>query len=542
MKKKKQWIFIILVFSGVSMYGQSNLDTLTGSVSYKTSQSIYVKFKSTKGIEVGDTLFMLIESRLEPALLIKYTSSTSCVGTPLTVQTFETGMKIIARIKDVPKPEAPKAEIQQNPADYGIVTQPEEETTPRYEEKKKPVKETEDLKGRLTAASYINFSDHPESDKQRMRYTFSLNARNINQTGLSIETYMSFKHTLNEWQVVQDHFKKAFKVYALALEYDLKDGTRFWLGRKINFNISNIGAIDGIQAEKKWNKTLAGVFAGSRPDLSDYGFNSELLQFGAYVGNIVTGKNGTIQNTLAIAEQRNQNMTDRRFAYFQHLNSMIRRVNMFTSFEFDLYKIENNQPKSVFDITSIYASIRYKVSDRLSIFGSYDARNNIIYYETYKNFIDQLLEDETRQGLRFSFTYHPLKKITIGSSGGYRFQKNNPSPSKNLYSYLTVSRIPGLQISATVSVVLIESAYMRGNIYGIRASRDLIKGKLFGEMEYRIVEYRYNNVEFPLNQSIIGTNLSWRFTRNLSFGLNYEGEIQNQTVFSRFYTNLIQRF
>jgi len=541
---KRTLLFLWIVMFGISVSGQNAIDTIGGEVSYKTSQSIYVRFQSTKNIAVGDTLYMFNEGKILPMLVVKYISSTSCVGAPLSDQTIETGSRIIARVKS-------KKEVQLAPAETAQVVMPEskdvqeileEETLTGKYEQKKQVTETEKLKGRISAASYINFSDHPENDKQRMRYTHSFNARRIGNTGLSAESYISFRHTLNEWQEVKDNFKRAFKIYSLAFEYNVNEGTRIWFGRKINFNISNIGAIDGLQAEKKWKKTLVGVFAGSRPDLTDYGYNFNLFQFGAYVGNTIEGKNGTIQNTFAIAEQRSHNMTDRRFAYFQHLNSAIKNIHIFTSLEFDLYKLENDKPKNTLDVSSIYFSLRYRTSDKLSFFGSYDARKNIIYYETYKNFIDQLLEDETRQGLRFSFNYRPLKKITIGSSAGYRFQKGNPSPSTNMNSYLTISRIPGLQVSATLSAVLIQSAYLNGIIYGVRASRDIINGKLFGEAEFRVVEYNYKSVEFPLKQYIVGTNLSWRFKKKLSFAVNYEGEIQNKQLSNRIYTNIIQRF
>ena len=534
------FLTLLLVWSGISVSAQSATDTLGGEVSFKTSQSIYVKFPSTKAIAVGDTLFLLKEESLIPAVLVKNTSSTSCVGVPLTDLPLDKGVKIIAKVKAAPA---------QTTADSTGVSSPltnkiEEITTTEPVEKEEPkvITEKSDTKGRLMAAAYINFGENPLSNKQRMRYTLNFNSRRIGQTGLSAEAYMSFRNTLGEWQEVQDNFKKAFKVYSLALEYDFGKGTRVWAGRKVNFNISNIGAIDGVQAEKKWKKATVGAFAGSRPDLTDYGYNPKLFQYGAYVGNLVEGKNGTMQNTLAFVEQKYNGMTDRRFAYFQHLNSMIKRVSIFTSFEFDLYQFLNGQPKSTFDITSIYFSLRYRVSDKLSFFGSYDARNNVIYYESYKNFIDQLLEEETRQGFRFSFNYRPWKKITIGSNAGYRYQINNPGVSKNLNTYVTVSRIPGLQLAATASVLLIESAYLNGTIYGLRLSRDIIKGKLFGELEFRTVQYKYKNVEIPLNQSIFGTNLSWRISKLFSFSLNYEGELQNKKVNSRIYTNIIQRF
>ncbi len=536
-------LFIWLYLSGTLVYGQVALDTIGGEVSFKTSQSIYVKFESTKDIKVGDTLYMVIGQTAIPALIVKYISSTSCVGTPLTDQTIEKGTQITARVQT--KKESPKAPVvnhELNPVIKEAQGIPETEEVKAAESQKRPAKKIEKLQGRIMAASYLNYSDHPQYDKQRMRYTLTFNANHIGNTGLSAESYISFRHTLNEWQDVKDNFKQAFKIYSLALQYDVNESTRFWFGRKINFNISNIGAIDGIQAEKSWNKTLVGAFAGTRPDLTDYGFNFDLKQYGAYIGNTIEGKNGSIQNTLAIAEQRNHNATDRRFIYLQHLNSAIKRINIFTSFEFDLYKVVNEKPKNTFDITSVYFSLRYRASDKLSLFGSYDARKNIIYYETYKNFIDQLLEDETRQGFRFSFNYHPFKKITLGSSAGYRFQKGNPTPSTNMNNYLTISRVPGINASATVSATLIHSVYLDGLIYGVRTSRDIINGKLYGELEFRVVEYKYKSVEFPLKQYIAAANISWRIKKKLSFAFNYEAEIQNKKITSRIYTNIIQRF
>ncbi len=540
---KYNLLFLLLFLGGTSVYGQIALDTIGGEVSFKTSLSIYVKFESTKDIKVGDTLYILSESKVQPALIVKYISSTSCVGTPLTDQPIEKGAKIIARVeKKKETTPAPPTNHELNPITKDAQGITEAEDINSTQPQKKPIKKLEKLQGRIMAASYLNYSDHPQYDKQRMRYTLSFNANHIANTGLSAESYISFRHTLNEWQDVKDNFKQAFKIYSLALQYDVNENTRFWFGRKINFSISNIGAIDGVQAEKNWNKTLVGIFAGSRPDLTDYGFNFDLKQYGAYVGNTIEGRNGTIQNTLAIAEQRNHNMTDRRFVYLQHLNSAIKRINIFTSFEFDLYKVINEKPRNTFEITSVYFSLRYRASDKLSLFGSYDARKNIIYYETYKNFIDQLLEDETRQGFRFSFNYHPFKKITLGSSAGYRFQKGNPSASTNMNNYLTISRVPGLNVSATLSATLIHSVYLDGFIYGVRASRDIITGKLYGEAEFRVVDYKYKSVEFPLKQYIASTSLSWRIMKKLSFAFNYEAEIQNKKVTSRIYTNIIQRF
>jgi hypothetical protein len=222
------------------------------------------------------------------------------------------------------------------------------------------------------------------------------------------------------------------------------------------------------KAEKQWNHIIAGTFIGSRPDNLDYGINLHLMQYGAYLTYVNQNNKGQVLSTLAIAQQQNHNVTDRRFLYFQHQNSTIKNISIFASTEIDLYTIKNDQPQSTFLLSSIYASVRYKVSKKLSVFASYDARKNIIYYETYKSFIDQLLEDEMRQGMRFSFNYRQVKKITLGTNVGYRFEHLNPRPAQNLNSYLTVNQFTSWHISTTISAVLLQTSYLKGNIYGIR--------------------------------------------------------------------------
>ena len=54
-------IFFIFfaVVTGVELNGQGVSENLQGKVSFVSSQNVYVKFKSTAGISVGDTLYTL---------------------------------------------------------------------------------------------------------------------------------------------------------------------------------------------------------------------------------------------------------------------------------------------------------------------------------------------------------------------------------------------------------------------------------------------------------------------------------------------------
>ncbi len=176
------------------------------------------------------------------------------------------------------------------------------------------------------------------------------------------------------------------------------------------------------------------------------------------------------------------------------------------------------------------------------MFASYDARNNIIYYETYKNFIDRLIDEETRKGLRLRIKYRPVKYLSFGASGGYRLQTNNSSNSKNARLYASYSRVPLINASLSVSTTLIETSYLKGSIFGVRLSRDIIPGKLYGEIQYRNVNYRYSRTETELKQNIFSTNISWRIQKRLSLSIYYEGIFGDSNNYNRTHLNITKRF
>jgi hypothetical protein len=478
-----------------------------------------------------------------PAIVVTQTSTTSCVGIPIPGAVLAVGTQLYVRKPVVPTP-ATEAPVSVVVPPEAAPVEPQDEAI--------PVAATDDLEakgfsgpsritGRISAATYINISDQPGGDIQRMRYTLSMNAAHAGERGLSMEVFTAFRHTIGEWAEVRQQFGQAFKVYSLAVQYDLDAQTHFWVGRKINLNLANLGAIDGVQAETGKGDFFGGAFAGSRPDHFDYGFNPDLLQYGAYIGHRKQTQRGQLSSTIAFAEQRNQGATDRRYLYLQHSSSPLQDVQLFASAEFDLYTLDTQQVRQGIKFTSAFFSLRYRVSDALSLYGSFDARRNIVFYETYKSFLDQFIDDQTRQGIRFSFTFRPARRITLGGSLGSRFERNLP-PTRNLNSYLTFARTPVLGLSASLTAVWIETSYLTGTVLGMRLYRDVLKGKLYTELQYRNARYRYGGGETTLDQHIAGLNLSWRVRKKLSLAVNFEGEFQSQRTLARVYGNIVQRF
>jgi len=517
----------------LSLFGQSQTESIEGKISYITSQSVYVKFESTKSISSGDTLYSEQEGKLLPILVVKNISSISCVCTSISDQNLKVSDVIVAKPKtdDVPTEIAIAATLDTISSPPEVAdTVPEEKTL------------KQDINGRISIASYSNFSNSPASNSQRMRYTFSLKANNISDSKLSADAYLSFVHSNKNWNEVKSNIFNGLKVYNLALKYDFNETTFLLLGRKINPKLSSVGAIDGLQFEKKFKSFNIGAFVGSRPDYYDYSINLNLFQYGIYTGHEYKSKKGFMQSTLGFIEQNNHSKTDRRFLYFQHINSLLKNLYFFGSAEMDLYKVVDGQAENTFDLTNLYLSLRYRVIRQLSLALSYSARQNIIYYETYKDFLERLLESETLQGWRFRINYRPVKYLSVGVNAGYRFRKDDPKPSKNLYAYITYSKLPGLNAAITFSATLLETSYISGNIYSLGLTRELVRGKLNGGLKYRYVDYLYTSSETEQIQNIGEANLTWRIYKKLSFSVYYEGTFENQFNFNRIYINLSQRF
>jgi hypothetical protein len=532
---------ILVMFSGFILKGQTIIEPEEGAVSFVTSQNVYVQFKSTENIALGDTLYISEAGAPVPALVVTNLSSISCVCTPINSKQFAVSDKLFTKQKVKAAAEQKTTENQAQPV---VVPPPVIKTVPVTVDSTGKYKPKQDISGRVSISSYTDLSNTVVGNSQRMRYTFSLNARNIANTKLSAETYISFVHKSGEWNQVKANIWNALKIYDLALLYEFNNNYRIWLGRRINPKISNMGAIDGVQFEMKFNSVTVGVLAGSRPDFNDYSVNLNLIQYGAYVSHDYNGKNGNMQSSLAFVEQMNHSATDRRFAYLQHTNSLVRNLNFFGTVEFDLYKYDtlNKKPQSTFNLTNLYLSLRWRVIRQLSLSASYSARQNVIYYETYKSTLDQIINPETLQGYTFQATYNPIRYLSVGARAGYQFRKSDPKPSKNLYVYATYSRIPVLDISATLSATLLETSYISGKIYSLSLSRDLVSGKLYACLGYNYVDYHYFSTNSKIPQNMAEFNLNWIIYKKLSLSLNYEGTFEKINHFNRLYINVTQRF
>lgn len=526
-----------MFFWSLAIHSQEPGDLVMGTVTFVSSDKVYVKFNSTKDIIEGDTLIVSNPNGFQPCLIVQNKSSSSVVCNSI----FECELQQ----KDLVFFRVPLIEINEPKEVDEDVTQ-----AARNEllENQKPIPTSREslinkqrINSRVSVASYSNFSQQDES-LHRMMYRFNFNGSNISNSRISLEANINYRHHLSEVSTTSSRLDGVFRFYNAAIKYEKKNDYSAWLGRKINPYISNLGAIDGLQIQKHFQNVYIGIISGFRPDYLDYGLNFDLFENGIYVGYKNRKVNNSSQTTLGILEQRNSGSIDRRFLYFQHSSTFNRKINLFASFDADLFKKINGISETSLRLTNLYINARYRFSKKINLSLAYDNRKNVIYYETYKNELDRLLDDEARQGIRARLNIKPIKFVNLGFSYSYRYQSSSINRSDNINIYANYSRLPGIGGSASINFNYNKNNYLNGKIYAIRHYRDLINGKLGADIYFRYVDYTYLTFETKTSQEIIGLNLSYRFNRKLA--LYFFGEItfDEQRKLYRLNTKAINRF
>ncbi len=531
-------IYIIgFLASAVLLHGQEKNDLLVGKVSYVTSRNIYVKFENTSTIEVGDTLFNMADGNDVACLLVTQKSSTSCVCSLLNGCQISKDHEVIFK-KIIPLEQ--KQSLDENPPAQPVSVLPTKTTSISNPIHKS--KYTEHIRGRVSAASYSQIN--PESStRRRMMYRFSLNANHLNNSKFSFESYLNYRQNIVSKSDASGIRNNFLRVYNLAFKYEPDSTLSFIVGRKINHKVSSLGAIDGLQTEKYFGNFYTGIILGFRPDIIDYDFNPNLLEYGAYIGLVSKKEKAYSQSTLGLLEQKNNQHTDRRYAYFQHSSTLNNKLNLFSSFEIDLFNQANAATLGDLRLTNFYISARYKFSRKLNVSVAYDSRKRILFYETLKTEIERLLDnDEARQGFRARINLRPFKLVNVGLSIGKRFQSDRQNKSDNINGYLSLSRVPLITGRFSVNFNLNTSNYLESKIFSLRYGRALFKHKVNADVYYRHVDYNFHNAESQFIQHYYGGSLSYRINKN--WRLHILGEIasQGQQQNYRINTKLTKRF
>ena len=531
----------LFIFSSVSAKENNDLVAINGKITFITSQNIYVRFESTSGINVNDTLYTVRHDKKINVMVVKYISSNSCSGSKIGNLDLKVGEIIFAMVG---REEAVKVVESVTGGDPNDKSQ---SISNQVQSKFGLIKSggfAKRTRGRLSISSYSNISNNNgNTDIQKWRYSFSYSADSIGSSPVSFTSYTNFIYRTDEWADVKNSLGNAFKFYEFAFQYDVGKKSRFFIGRKINPKTSNLGAVDGLQFETGLgNRTALGIVAGTRPSFSDYGFDIKLFEYGGYLYRNDSIGTITMQNTLGLFQQTNNSKTDRRFLYFQHTNTLTNSLRFFFSSEFDMYKRKNGIGKNTFDMTSLFLMSTFRPASWFILNATFDSRKNIYYYETFRNIADSLLTTASRQGVGLRINVRPFGYVWLSGNFNYRFSANDPKPSRNFGGSISYSNIPLIASSMYLTYNRLETGYLSGNDISARIDKDIFNGDINVGFGFRKIEYKFSTDGTGLIQKIADMDLTWRVFTFLFLTTSYEGTFQGNSSYSNFFTTLNFRF
>ena len=538
-KLKILLLIISLVFSSAFLIAKENKFKKDGKISFITSQNIYARFENTEGISEGDTAYFYHIGKYIPVMVIQFLSTTSCSGKKLGNTNLKVGDNIsVWSVHD--EAETLILRTAGNEKDSNLVNDTLQQVI-RKDKIKIPAHRP-DFYGSFTANSFSGFANYANSIvTQSWWYSLNLHAENISGTPFLFSNYMNFSYLTSNWSNIKSNVFNNLKIYDLSIGYKVNKFS-IWLGRHMNNNISSVGPVDGLQIEKGFGKFAFGGVIGSRPDFLHMGLNSNLFEYGAYINRIDTINSRMMQSSVAIFQQLNHGKTDRRFLYFQHNNNVVNNLYLFFSSEIDLFKLQNNKGKSDFSLTSLYLSTQYTPVRPLTINLSFDARRNVIYYETFKSLYDSLFENQLRQGFRLSFFIRPLRGLFLNLGGGYSFQKGDIKPSRNFNISITKSDIPLIDISATLTFNRIFSNYQSGAVYGLTLTKYIPFNSTSISAGFSRLKYNFGDFTGRIDQKIATLQISTKLINKLYFNVYYEGDFEGKTTYGRLMAGINFRF
>lgn len=535
-------LLFILILTTYSL--SQNNSTKEGTVSYLSSQMVYVKFDNTDFIEISDTLYIKKNKSFLPKLIVKFKSSISTSCEKIDNSEIKVGDKIFAFInKTSNKILAIQDSIITDTANIKFaVDENQEIIRSDLVSNDKPLNGNT-FNGRYNIQSYSNLSNYKsDNDYQSWHHSLRIDYEKIAYSDFSFYTYSIFNYKTTEWSDVTQNYFNALRVYDLHFKYDFNSKNQIWLGRFLNPRISNISTVDGLLFESDLNLFSVGLIAGSRPDWKDFTLNPKLIEYGAYIFRSDSFTFGYMENTISFFQQTNNSKIDRRYLYLQHSNNAIRNFNFFASSEIDLYKKEAGTEKNQFSFTSVFLSASYYPVREISFNLSYDARKNVIYYETFKSLTDSIIENETRQGFRVRTNFRPFKYFGVSVFAGYRFRKSDIKPSRNFGGTIYYSFMPFIESGINFSYNKLISNYVDGDVYAAYLTKTIYDLNSDLSIGFRKTKYKFPVSQNSFDENAILIDYNLNIFKQLNLSISYEGAFESRRTTSRFLIGFSTRF
>jgi hypothetical protein len=384
-------------------------DTTEASVTYLAGSSIYVDAGRDDGLRLGDRLEVLQDGQVKAVLEVTYLSANR-VSCKLVEGDGEVQVGDLVRFLPsggpVPVLSGPPQTAPDNPA---ISVEPQKGTRSRRSG-------GIGIHGRV-GVRYLALADrvNETGDYSQPGISLRLDGHQIAGSGWNLAVDVRARRMNTTLSDGASETEDRSRVYRAAVGWQGKKSPwSFTAGRQFVPNAAVVSVFDGISGDYTGRRWAAGLFTGSQPDLSDYGYSSDIKEHGGWVqfrGVPASWHRWAI--TTGLIGSYDQSEVNREFLYLQE-NYNGPKFSFYGLQEIDFnrdWKAEEGE--STLSLTSLLTTLRYQVHENIWLRAGYDNRRNVRLYRDRITPVTEF-DDRFRRGAWLGATFRVKQRYRFG--------------------------------------------------------------------------------------------------------------------------------
>ena len=438
--KKFIFLFGLLIISG-SVCGVE--------VTYLSHETAYINAGSDLGLQLGDTLKVFHGDSLRAVIVVSNISSTSSACA--IIETF--------------------GEIRAGDVVEVTLSHPIEKKQMEIRESGKTETVISKTANRLDG--YISVQNYYQRDMTGSSLSYIqpsvVSKVKIEQFAgkdltLSIKHRSRLTHRSRSLSTSMEKDQWYHRVYEVALESNKKSSWNWRLGRQAVYEVRGIGFIDGLLIERNLTaRTKIGVAGGFEPDRLTTDISFDRKKVGLYVG----WENDPLSAHVfrfsgGVAGSYIDANINREFFAFSSTYRYTRLFSLNVSSEVDVNRNwRKERSGSSLALSNVYLNARYNPWESLSLYTSYDRRENYFDY-TYRYTADSLFDDDVFENWRVGTTIKVSSDIRFNGYGGIRFREGIAENNRFASGSLLYNRFPQPGQAVTIRMAYVHSEFTTG--------------------------------------------------------------------------------
>ncbi len=461
------------------------------SVTYISSENVYLDGGKDAGINVGDTLTLWRErvkvAEIKVLYTAEHTASAKLLGV---IKNPQIGDQV-----SLQKSQIIPAEVQTSI----VLAQP---PTPEISRKEPSRVSAVRISGNVALQWYQFLDNSPnrrDFDQPALRLNFK--AQNLwnSNYNLRIRLRSNYNHRIYNSGSTSGQREWRNRIYEISFSYDdLQAPFNFRAGRIISNAFSGVGYIDGALLQYNFADSYhLGIFAGAQPQWQYSDFQPTRQKYGLYTtyhkGRSVT--DSRLEATLALVGEYHYTAISREYVYLQSSYANGQHFSIYQNAEIDVnrYWRKEKTGRNV-NVSSLILSGNFYITGFLSTSISYDQRQNFYTYEQ-RTLADSLFDNASRQGLRSTVYWRIKSNLRFTVNAGFRQSIKGSGSTYSWAGQLIHSNLlfRGLMLSARLAGY--SNPYTRGY------NPSLLIGKSFSRGHSVNIEYGNYFYTLDINDS-----------------------------------------